>query len=175
METKMINKLITVFLFLIVGISSAIGQLPVKGQPIDMNGLNLYGQYTKVQVIAKLGQPTDYYSYKSDIDMIGEVYYYGKSEFIFNNNGWISEVHAEDNRFKFLGGYLSVGDNIEKLRKLGETNYGVLKYIRTLSGELVALNIIPTNGVYFLWIGDNYFSVAYQDNVIISISFYIPV
>ena len=93
-----------------------------KGYPLDLDKLILYKVYQKDSVIAKLGQPDNYYSNKSEFGL-NEEYYFGENMLHFSEDGLFSGFALLDRRFaifsSFVSGGIRVGDSVNKFQQLG--------------------------------------------------------
>ena len=88
---------------------------------LDVKGIFIGGTYTKAQVQAKWGSPTQYRSNTSE-NGLNEVYDYSTNQFSFNDNGIFNTFYINTPDFpiftKFNGG-IKVGDTLSKLNSLG--------------------------------------------------------
>jgi hypothetical protein len=133
------------------------------GQPttMDVNGIFLYGKYTKTQVIAKWGTPTNYRSHTSEFGL-DEEYSYSSNLFRFSDNGIFVESYINTSKFVFWAsksGGFKVGDTVSRLKTIGVIPNNTI--IKTGSGE----NVLQIPG------GDDRFEVGYSNGIITYISY----
>ena len=92
-----------------------------KATNMDVNGIFIGGTYTKTQVVAKWGTPTQYRSNTSEFG-INETYHYSNSIFYFSDNGIFESFYISTSNFAvytaFSGG-IKVGDNISRIQAIG--------------------------------------------------------
>ena len=92
---------------------------------MDVNGVFIGGTYSKIQVEAKWGIPTQYRSNTSE-NGLNEIYDYSinqaNNQFQFNENGVFNTFTIRTTNFAvytaFSGG-IKVGDNISRLQAIG--------------------------------------------------------
>jgi hypothetical protein len=128
---------------------------------MDVNGIFIYGKYTKAQVTAKWETPTQYRSHESEFGL-DEVYDYSSNQFLFGENGIFHSFVIDTPDFvvyKSKDGGFKVGDPVSRLYTIG-----VIDRPPTLvegSGE----NILE------LPAGDDWFEVGYKNGIIMWISY----
>jgi len=92
---------------------------------MDINGIFIGGKYTKIQVEAKWGSPTQYGSNTSE-NGLNEFYNYTinqiNNQFLFAENGIFHTFNIRTSSFAvytaFSGG-IKVGDNISRIQAIG--------------------------------------------------------
>ena len=88
---------------------------------LDVKGIFIGGTYTKAQVQAKWGTPTQYGSDTSE-NGLNECYDYSANQFMFNENGIFNTFHIETSDFPvftaFSGG-VKVGDALSRISTIG--------------------------------------------------------
>jgi hypothetical protein len=88
---------------------------------MDVNGVFVGGKYTKAQVEAKWGTPTNYSSNTSEFGL-NETYDYSNNQFRFSDDGVFVEFYIDIPNFvvytTFNGG-IKVGDNISRIAAIG--------------------------------------------------------
>jgi hypothetical protein len=128
---------------------------------LDVNGIFIGGKYTKAQVTAKWGTPTEYWSGESEFGL-DEEYYYTSNLFRFSDNGVFVEFGINNPDFvvyKSKSGGFKVGDPVSRLYTIG-----LISYLPPLM-ESVRENILELPG------GDDWFKVGYKSGKIIWISY----
>jgi hypothetical protein len=88
---------------------------------MDINGIFLYGKYTKTQVTAKWGTPTQYRSSESEFGL-NETYRYSDNVFRFSDNGIFHSFYIKTSAFvvyKSKNGGFKVGDPLSKVKDTG--------------------------------------------------------
>jgi hypothetical protein len=130
MKTK-ITSIVAIIFF---GIGSALAQGSItEGMTpsiVSVNGLNVWGEYTQVQVISLLGTPTTY-SDKVVVDedsfstRVQTYFYAEQTVFIFYDQRLV-QFDIQTDPFS-LDGFVKVGDPITKidsfLQSIGSTNF----------------------------------------------------
>jgi len=93
---------------------------------MDVRGVFIGGTYTRAQVQARWGAPTQYRSYRTEFWGLQETYDFGvgqnRNNFQFADNGVFVEFHIRTRDFPvytaFSGG-IRVGDNISRVQAIG--------------------------------------------------------
>jgi hypothetical protein len=128
---------------------------------MDVNGIFLYGKYTKAQVMAKWGTSIQYRSSESEFGL-NETYRYLNNVFRFGEDGIFHSFRLNTSDFvvyKSKDGGFKVGDPVSRLYTIG-----VIDRPPTLvegSGE----NILE------LPAGDDWFEIGYKNGIIMWISY----
>jgi len=88
---------------------------------LDVKGIFIGGTYTKAQVQAKWGIPTQYRSNVSEFGL-DEIYDYSTNQFCFGDNGILNSFYINTPDFPIFTTYnggIKVGDTLSKLNALG--------------------------------------------------------
>jgi hypothetical protein len=128
---------------------------------MDVNGIYLGKIYSKSQVTAKWGTPTNYRSNTSEFG-VNETYYYSTNLFRFSDNGIFVEFGINTSNFvvyKSKSGGFKVGDPVSRLETIGVVPRKTI--IKTGSGE----HVLQIPG------GDDWFKVGYSNGIITWISY----
>ncbi len=101
------------------GFSQILGY--TKATDMDVNGIFIGGKYTKAQVIAKWGNPTDYRDSTSESGL-NETYYYSSDTLRFSENGVFETFNIKTSKFAVYtakSGGIKVGDPISRISAIG--------------------------------------------------------
>jgi hypothetical protein len=127
---------------------------------MDVNGINIGSVYTKAQVTAQWGTPTQYWSGMSEFGL-DEEYNYTSNLFRFSDNGIFVEFGINTPNFIVYtakSGGLKVGDPISRIEAIG-------------LGE----PLLQPDGSYRIPSGDDRFTVGSENGIITWISFVSPI
>ena len=101
----------------------------------DVNGIDCFTKCNYDKFVSVFGKPDKYEKFgdAEDEEEMSEVYYFGESYFVFQNNGDLHHFAIEDKRFaaltKFIKGGVRVGDKISRLDNI---IYGKPKFLNKM-------------------------------------------
>jgi hypothetical protein len=127
---------------------------------IDVNGIYLGSVYTKAQVEAKLGAPTNYRSNTSEFGL-NETYDYSNNQFYFSDNGIFNGFYIDTPNFVVYtakSGGIKVGDNVSRIAAIG-----------------MGTPELQSDGDFSIPSGDDRFTVGQSDGKISWISYISPI
>ncbi len=146
--------LATIIFLPFCGFSQILGY--TQATDMDVNGIFIGGKYTKAQVIAKWGTPTEYWSGTSENGLIEE-YYYSTTTFRFSENGVFETFGIGTSNFSVYtakSGGIKVGDPISRISAIG-----------------LGTPVLQNDGSYSVLSGDNWFTFKHSNGTITEIWF----
>ena len=145
---------IIVFIVLLASTVFAYAQKPYDGCA-DVKGISRDTKCNYAKFVSVFGVP-EYYKKvgePKDGDEMTEVYRFGKTYFVFQNNGELRSFALENNRFPALTNYIEGGIRVgDKFSKLDKFEYGKPVFKKTLEDG---------TAIYRLW-EDSYDRITFS-------------